>query len=331
MLAESKPDVCRPVESSKTTLQINCSSGSVEVEFFNARTLRVHIAPQGQSDPRTSVFDPTLKPDAEAVIYKEDAGDVLTLRSSELRVYVTKQSPIQLTVDNLDGSLLFSQEDLLARASEQAADIVHRTGDNLYGMKGLDLWNTSAGLLRNGGSEIDAGAQGDGGAPFFFTTRFGVLFDTIGGAFDMRDNIVEFSGGSRQDIEYFAVSGTPLEVLSQFAKLSGRPPMPPKWTLGFLNSQWGSDEKEVRAIVDTYRSKHIPLDAFILDYDWKAWGEDNYGEWRWNSTAGTGNHDPAKFPGGSNGLFAEELRAKGVKLAGFKMKGQPTAIAGAIL
>jgi alpha-glucosidase (family GH31 glycosyl hydrolase) len=262
------------------------------------------------------VFDPTLKPDAEAVIYKEDAGDVLTLRSSELRVYVTKQSPIQLTVDNLDGSLLFSQEDLLARASEQAADIVHRTGDNLYGMKGLDLWNTSAGLLRNGGSEIDAGAQGDGGAPFFFTTRFGVLFDTIGGAFDMRDNIVEFSGGSRQDIEYFAVSGTPLEVLSQFAKLSGRPPMPPKWTLGFLNSQWGSDEKEVRAIVDTYRSKHIPLDAFILDYDWKAWGEDNYGEWRWNSTAGTGNHDPAKFPGGSNGLFAEELRAKGVKLAG---------------
>jgi len=92
--------------------------------------------------------------------------------------------------------------------------------------------------------------------------------------------------------------------------------MPPKWTLGFLNSQWGSDEKEVRAIVDTYRSKHIPLDAFILDYDWKAWGEDNYGEWRWNSTAGTGNHDPAKFPGGSNGLFAEELRAKGVKLAG---------------
>jgi len=316
VLAESKPDVCRPVESSKTTLQINCSSGSVEVEFFNARTLRVHIAPQGQSDPRTSVFDPTLKPDAEAVIYKEDAGDVLTLRSSELRVYVTKQSPIQLTVDNLDGSLLFSQEDLLARASEQAADIVHRTGDNLYGMKGLDLWNTSAGLLRNGGSEIDAGAQGDGGAPFFFTTRFGVLFDTIGGAFDMRDNIVEFSGGSRQDIEYFAVSGTPLEVLSQFAKLSGRPPMPPKWTLGFLNSQWGSDEKEVRAIVDTYRSKHIPLDAFILDYDWKAWGEDNYGEWRWNSTAGTGNHDPAKFPGGSNGLFAEELRAKGVKLAG---------------
>jgi hypothetical protein len=54
--------------------------------------------------------------------------------------------------------------------------------------------------------------------------------------------------------------------------------MPPKWTLGFLNSQWGSDEAEIKQLAATYRQKHIPIDAFILDYDWKAWGEDSYGE-----------------------------------------------------
>ncbi len=56
---------------------------------------------------------------------------------------------------------------------------------------------------------------------------------------------------------------------------------------------------------------------FVLDFDWKAWGEDNYGEWRWNSTNGSGNYGGvAKYPDGASGLFAANLLAQGVKLGG---------------
>ena len=80
--------------------------------------------------------------------------------------------------------------------------------------------------------------------------------------------------------------------------------MPPKWTLGFLNSQWGSTEKEWRQLAQTYEEKGIPVSGLIFDFDWKAWGEDDYGEWRWNSTSGDGSSGPNKFPNGASGKFA---------------------------
>src|SRR5208337_3559680 len=94
------------------------------------------------------------------------------------------------------------------------------------------------------------------------------------------------------------------------------PPMPPKWAVGFMNSQWGTDEKMVLGIVDEYRKKRIPLDGFIFDFDFKAWGEDNFGEFRWNSTNNAGNVGGNKYPNGQNGRFAKEMAAKGVHLVG---------------
>jgi len=314
--AQSKPATCTLLDSAENAVRIACPSGIIEVELLNARTLRVHILPDNQSDSRTEVMDPSFHPARPSGIVTRATGDYIILQSSALLASLSKQEPIRLTVNSPDGRLLFSQQDLLNQASDGLADLIHRPGENLYGMRGLNIWDSSAGLLRNGGAEIDSGAQGDGAAPLFFTTRFGVLFDTVGGVFDTRDELVEFSGGSRRDIEYFAVAGPPTDVLSELYELSGRAPIPPKWTLGFLNSQWGSNQKEILAIADTYRSKHIPVDAFILDYDWKAWGEDHYGEWRWNSISGAGEADPDKFPDGASGDFAQELRAKGVKLAG---------------
>ncbi len=59
--------------------------------------------------------------------------------------------------------------------------------------------------------------------------------------------------------------------------------------------------------VRTYRAKRIPLDAFELDFDWKAWGEDDYGEFRWNRQT---------FPDGPSGKLAAELDSEGVHLIG---------------
>ena len=107
-----------------------------------------------------------------------------------------------------------------------------------------------------------------------------------------------------------------MQIMEGLALLTGKPPLPPRWTLGFLNSQWGSTEDELLDVARTYAQKQIPISGFILDFDWKAWGEDNYGEWRWNSTAGPGNPFPNKFPDGASGKFAAELLAQGIHLAG---------------
>ncbi len=44
-----------------------------------------------------------------------------------------------------------------------------------------------------------------------------------------------------------------------------------------------------------------------MDFDWKDWGSDHYGEFRWN---------PKKFPDGASGAFKRAMDAQGIKLLG---------------
>jgi alpha-glucosidase len=310
----ASPDV--QITATVNGARVVSAAGSIEVEMLATNILRVDVQPNGKKSPRTLVLDPNLTGTAPTN-FSIHTGDISTvIQSAGLSVSISRTSPARITVNDAQGKLLVEQSDPLGDARIHTAVLQHTFGENLYGMRGLDRVDNGGGLLRNNGAEVAAGAQGEAGAPWFFTTRYGVLIDSDGGAFFTRDGAVEFDNDSRDDFEYFVIAGRPLEVMAGLSILTGRPPMPPKWTLGFLNSQWGSDEAEVRQLVSTYRRKHTPIDAFILDYDWKAWGEDDYGEWRWNSTSSPESSAPDKFPDGASGAFAKEMGAEGIKLCG---------------
>ncbi|WDU83099.1 hypothetical protein [Caloramator sp. Dgby_cultured_2] len=38
-------------------------------------------------------------------------------------------------------------------------------------------------------------------------------------------------------------------------KISGRYPLFPKWSMGFMNTEWGIDERELIETIDTYRKR----------------------------------------------------------------------------
>jgi alpha-glucosidase len=230
----------------------------------------------------------------------------------------------------------------LAALATGVVRLHHPADDHLYGMRGYPIrpsndpkLNPAQGLFRDSGAPVKAGSQGDGGAPIAFTNKWGVFIDSVDGEFFNQDGTLEFKNGSRKGVEAYLVVGPPEQFMSVVADLTGHPPMPPKWTLGFLNSQWGSDEATISSIVDEYRERQIPFDCFILDFDYKAWGEDDYGEFRWNSTSGAGNVGPDKFPDGTSGKFAANMLSKGVHLVGIMKPrvlvvntlGQPTEAA----
>lgn len=313
--AQSTPSGLRIIKSTNGITAVG-NTGNIEVEMLAPDLLRVAIHPGGKISPRTLVMDPGLKAaELTGIDVKEDPQTVV-VQSQKMRVSLTRSMPITLEVLDAKGNEIIRQADPLTRASSHDAVFYHRMGENLYGMNGLGRRENGGSLLRNNGAHVAAGAQGEAGAPWFFTTRYGVLIDSNGGDFDTRDGVVEFGGDSRDDLEYFVALGNPVAVMTALATLTGRPPLPPKWSLGFINSQWEADEDEARQIVATYRSKHIPIDGFTFDFDWKAWGEDHYGEWRWNSTASPENLHLGKFPDGASGDFAKELRSEGIKLAG---------------
>ena len=56
----------------------------------------------------------------------------------------------------------------------------------------------------------------------------------------------------------------PAEFMKDFSVITGPAAMPPKWTLGYMQSHRRlEDDKQLLGIVDTFRSKKIPVDAVI--------------------------------------------------------------------
>ena len=281
--------------------------GTISVQMTAPGVLRVHYLPMDNKTPPSLVMDPqrapatTLKPDVSR------HGGVVTLRSKRMVVDWNPESAT-LSIADAQGHTLLRQPDLMALAQERIA-LEHASGDAFYGIGGFEANQpATAGLLRSGKWVAQAGKQGHAGAPFVWSTRgYGVLVDCDGADFDLADERITVTDFKRPDADYYILVGTPEELFGELSKLSGPAPLFPKWAMGFTNSQWGIDQNELLDIVKTYRAKRIPLDNFTLDFDWKAWGEGDYGEFRWN---------PEKFPDGPSGKLAKMLEAEGVHLTG---------------
>src|SRR5579862_4348352 len=303
------------VKASGNRVTIDDPHGRIEAWAVAPNVLRIDFRPSGVQAEPTPVLDPkglrTARPvgkvdfllfhlqdprvdpislDRQAVLGQsrtKKAEPTSALSFDTLEITPNKGVGLEVDLDALKNGVL---------------TIHHAPTEHLYGMRGYGLRKSkdprldgAQGLFRDHGAPVAAGSQGDGGAPIAFTTHWGLLVDSVDGDFTTNGDALSFSHGSRKDLEAYIVLGPPETFMRAVADLTGHPPMPPKWSLGFLNSQWGDDESVVRAQVAEYRQKQIPLDAFILDFDYKAWGEDNYGEFRWNSTSGPGNVGPDKF------------------------------------
>ncbi len=113
---------------------------------------------------------------------------------------------------------------------------------------------------------------------------------------------------AKKNMDFYFVFGSPVEVFTGMTDVTGKPPLFPKYTMGFINTQWGIDQTELLSIVTTYRQKGIPIDTYVLDFDWMDWGADNYGEFRWGT----------KFPMGPTGALTDSLSKIGMKLFGIR-------------
>jgi len=279
----------------------------ISVQMVAPGVLHVHYVPMDNKTPPSLVIDPQRTQATRFKPQVSHTGDAVTLRSKRMTVAWNPKADT-LMVTDAQGHTLLRQTDLMALAQGRI-EVEHAADDALYGIGGFEANQpVTAGLLRDGKQVAQAGKQGHAGAPFVWSTAgYGVLVDCDGAAFDLVGGHITMSDFDRGDADYYILVGTPAELFGELAKLSGPAPMFPKWAMGFTNSQWGIDQKELLDILKTYRAKHIPIDNFTLDFDWKAWGQGDYGEFRWN---------PEKFPDGPSGKLAKMLGAEGVQLTG---------------
>ncbi|HEX4267307.1 MAG TPA: TIM-barrel domain-containing protein [Steroidobacteraceae bacterium] len=287
---------------------LRLSGGTLSLRLIGGNILRMHFVPRSGATPPTLVMTPHATRPSETSVVANRQGHELMLREGQLRVAL-KEGSGTLTIFTAGARQPLLRVPGFASLSRGTLTLRFAKGAPLYGIGGTDAFDKSpARLLRRGRQVAKAGAQGNAGAPLVWSTAgFALLVDSNTPTFNLAPGRLRVSRLSRPDADLYLIAGDPKTIFAAVAELSGHAPLFPKWSLGFINSQWGIDEKELLGEIRTYRAKHIPLDAFELDFDWKAWGQDEYGEFRWNRE---------KFPDGPSGKLGQELEPLGVHLIG---------------
>jgi alpha-glucosidase len=85
-----------------------------------------------------------------------------------------------------------------------------------------------------------------------------------------RENLASIRLLSRRGFTLYWFSRAPLpKLIAAFTKLTGRCPLPPRWSLGHQQSRWSyPSEQVVRGIAQQFRARKIPCDTLVLDIDY---------------------------------------------------------------
>jgi alpha-glucosidase len=124
--------------------------------------------------------------------------------------------------------------------------------------------------------------------PFFMALRpqvgYGIFLNTTHwSCFDMgaeQPGVWRMEARS-PELDYYMIYGiTPAAILETYTELTGRMPLPPKWSLGYHQCRWSyRSETEVRQLATEFRQRQIPCDVIHLDIDYM----NGFRVFTWNS------------------------------------------------
>jgi alpha-glucosidase len=215
----------------------------------------------------------------------EVSADSVGFRTKALRIRVARAT-LGLSITDLLGNVL--QEDAAGWPAEFHGDTFRiykkmPADEHYFGLgdkvgpldrrgQSFLLWNTDAFLFQESTDPVYKSI------PFFITMRGGrsmgfFLDNTWSTSFDfgrVERNMYSF-GAEGGAIDYYVFYGPdPKQVIRTYAWLTGLPPFPPLWSLGFQQSRFSYEtESRLREIAARLRSDKIPADVLYLDIDFQ--------------------------------------------------------------
>lgn len=207
----------------------------------------------------------------------------------------------QMTLLDARGRPLLKQGVVRRGANGLTLTFSHSSA-RFYGSGNAEL-GKSGGLVHTSG--VSAVGNGLTRIPFVWTPGgFGVFVanNKAGIAWTDKNGQLTWQVPAGYADIYLIAAPTPYAMLDAYTRLTGRPPVPPAWTFGYLQSRWGyADAADVRDKWDKFRQLHLPVDAFIYDYDWFT------DDWQFN---------PKTFPDPTADLA--EMHRRGLHFVGIR-------------
>lgn len=148
----------------------------------------------------------------------------------------------------------------------------------------------------------------------------GPLFDSADFSFSQGEQspqpwVLQRPAGTRQDLYFFGYGHSYKQALSDYVRVAGRIPLPPRYAFGaWWSRYWAYSDQELRDLVDGFHQNNVPLDVFVIDMDWhKTFGRRFGRKDAANQRLGWSGYtwDNALFPDPRD--FLTELHNEGLK------------------
>jgi alpha-glucosidase len=265
-------------------IQIQAGSAQLRITALRDDILRIRIAP-GSALPEDASWAVLPAPRAKTVEVQptQDASSV-GFRTASLDVRI-ERNPLRLVVSDRAGNILCA--DAIGRPTEfsQGSFSVYKdmaSDEHFFGLgdkagsfdrrqQAFTLWNTDVGPQESTDPLYKS-------IPFFLAIRegrsYGLFLDNTWRTwFDFGKqarNAYSF-GAEGGPLDYYLIYGpTPKQVVEAYAYLTGTPPLPPLWALGFQQSRYSYfPASQLREIANRLRTDKIPSDVVYLDIDYQ--------------------------------------------------------------
>jgi alpha-glucosidase len=293
------------------SIRVANAQGELRVTALTPTTLRIRFSPAGRAAEDASWAVPASVRAQRTAIRLEPTG----LSTNALRVRVDPAT-LALTVTDREGKVIHSDAARPLSLDERRFTLrkAIAPGERFFGMG-----DKTGPFDRRGASYVnwntDAWGYGSATDPIYKSIPFFVASGGAGGAYGLflddsfrswfdfghREADVLTIGSDGGAIDYYLIAGpTVPDVVRRYTDLTGKAPLPPRWSFGFQQSRYSyMTDAKVREIAARLRSDRVPTDVLWLDIDY----QDRNRPFSVNRTA---------FPDMKK--LARDLRSEGFKL-----------------
>lgn len=254
-------------------------AGAVEVRLLRGGLWEPPAAAPAEPSPavapaiRTGALGPPMS--------VEDQGDTLLVTAGRVRVRVARD-PVRLTfLDHQGAPLLAEAAGMGYDGWQVGVEFAAAPDDRFYGLGQADQHFGPVAAEASGNRYAVWNKHLPGPArfvlPFVVSRRgYGVFVDNpwpatmdFTGTRPGAGGVWSYQAGGGALAYYFLAGPDMYAVLDHYTRLTGRPTLPPLWSLGYLQSKFGyRNRPEVEELARTFRKKRLPCDAIILDLYW---------------------------------------------------------------
>ncbi len=275
------------------TLQIQTDEGKLSLTFYQSDVVEAFYQPTGVKQLPSFSISQQPQPLALNVA---DSDNSLRVSSASLSVNINK-SPLQLNYYRGDKLLLAEEQGYIKQDGSHGFRFALTDGEKLLGggqrVLGMDRRGHKFPLYNKAHYGYStASSQMYFSLPAVLSSnKYLLLFDNSAkGEADLgatKTDVMQFSAeGGRSSYVLVAGDNYPT-IIDNYTRLTGKPPLPARWTLGNYASRFGyRNEAEVRDVVKRFADLQLPLDALVIDLYW--FGPDiqgHMGNLAWDSNA----------------------------------------------